>query len=98
MSKSLPPRHSGRDRCLARTAGPALAWSRRPDPIFAAIEANRAAIAAHLASNAQGALEVRLVDERIAEAGSPQNARMHSTRPYAQRNRIRCMSKPQGLR
>jgi hypothetical protein len=43
------------------------------DPIFAAIGAHRAASAAYIAAiEAQGALECRLVDERLAEAGSPE--------------------------
>jgi hypothetical protein len=43
------------------------------DPIFVAIERHRAAHAAYLAAlEAQGDLECRLVDERLAEAGSPE--------------------------
>jgi hypothetical protein len=54
-------------------AAPALALSGAgPDPIFAAIERHRAALAAHLKTiEAQGDLEERLCDERLAEAGSP---------------------------
>ena len=45
-----------------------------PDPIFALIEAHRAALAAHLAAGkAQSDLEERLFDERMAAAGSPEN-------------------------
>jgi hypothetical protein len=55
-------------------AGPALALSGAgPDPIFAKIELHRAAHAAYLATlGAQGDLECHLVDERLAEAGSPE--------------------------
>jgi hypothetical protein len=55
-------------------AAPALALSVvGPDPIFALIDRHRTALAAHLAaSEAQGDLEVRLVDERLTEAGSPE--------------------------
>jgi hypothetical protein len=49
----------------------AKAEAMKADPIYALIEAHRAALAVHLAAvRAQSDLEERLVDERMAAAGS----------------------------
>jgi hypothetical protein len=69
-------------------AAPALALS-GPDPIFALIQAHRAALAAHLATlEAQSVRQERLVDERLTEAGSPPKGsqRWHETTDAANRD------------
>jgi hypothetical protein len=59
---------------ISTVAAPALALSgAAPDPIFAAIERHRSAHAAYIAAiDVQGDMEVRLVDEQLAAAGSPE--------------------------
>jgi hypothetical protein len=55
-------------------AGPALALgsSVGPDPIFAKIDRHRIAMATHFAAGeAQDAMEERVVDENLKQAGSP---------------------------
>jgi hypothetical protein len=55
-----------------RQAPAPIAAAGETDPIFALIELHRSALAGHLAaSDAQGDMEVRLVDEQLAAAGSP---------------------------